>query len=107
MANRTFFDVQSSNREVKIIATKVKIGTEPAATAVLTDSSGTDVSTNGVKKAEVIANAIEGPITAQVTASVLQLHPDCVAILDQEAATKLKRADYYIHVEKMSQQLGK
>jgi len=52
MANRTFFDVQSSNREVKIIATKVKIGTEPAATAVLTDSSGTDVSTNGVKKAE-------------------------------------------------------
>lgn len=48
MANRTFFDVQSSNREVKIIATKVKIGTEPAATAVLTDASGTDIATNGI-----------------------------------------------------------
>ena len=48
MANRTFFDVQSSNREVKIIATKVKIGTKPAATAVLTDASGTDVATNGI-----------------------------------------------------------
>ena len=48
MANKTFFDVQSSNREVKIIATKVKIGAEPAATAVLTDASGTDVATNGI-----------------------------------------------------------
>ena len=48
MANRTFFDVQSSNREVKIIATKVKIGTKPAATAVLTNASGTDVATNGI-----------------------------------------------------------
>ena len=48
MANRRFFNVQSSNREVKIIATKVKIGTKPAATAVLTDASGTDVATNGI-----------------------------------------------------------
>jgi|TARA_R100000149_G_C5782958_1_gene78016 hypothetical protein len=63
MANRTFFDVQSSNREVKIIATKVKIGTEPSATAVLTDSSGTDISTNGVKKAEWGTDANVSPNT--------------------------------------------
>lgn len=64
MANRTFFDVQSSNREVKIIATKVKIGTEPAATAVLTDSSGTDVSTNGIKKVEWGTDANVSPASA-------------------------------------------
>lgn len=56
MANRTFFDVQSSNREVKIIATKVVItgGTsdDPNAKAVLTDSAGNDIATNGIAKAE-------------------------------------------------------
>ena len=53
MANRTFFDVQSSNREVKIIATKVVItaatGVNPNAKAVLTDSAGNDISTNGIE----------------------------------------------------------
>ncbi len=62
---------------------------------------------NGAQKAKVVAQTVEGPITAQVTASVLQLHPDCVAILDQEAAVELKRKDYYAYVEKMSQQLDK
>ncbi len=60
---------------------------------------------NGTKKAKVVAQAIEGPVTAQVTASVLQLHPDCVAILDQEAAAELERKEYYTYVERMSQQL--
>ena len=60
---------------------------------------------NGAKKAKVVAQTVEGPITAQVTASVLQLHPDCVAILDQEAAAKLERKDYYAYVERMTHQL--
>jgi len=50
---------------------------------------------NGPKKAEIIAQAIEGPISSQVTASALQLHRDVVVILDKEAGSKLKRADYY------------
>lgn len=55
MANRTFFGVQSSNREVKIIATKVKLAAEGAtvnATAVLTDSDGNDIATNGIESVE-------------------------------------------------------
>ena len=50
---------------------------------------------NGAKKAKIVAEAIEGPITAQVTASALQLHRDVIVILDKEAGTALKRADYY------------
>ena len=43
---------------------------------------------------------IEGPITAQVTASALQLHRDVIAILDEEAARLLERRDYYLEVER-------
>lgn len=50
---------------------------------------------NGRKKADIVAAAIEGPITSQVTASALQLHRDVVVILDAEAASSLRRADYY------------
>lgn len=50
---------------------------------------------SGDSKAEVIAQAVEGPVTAQVTASVLQFHPDTVVILDKAAASKLERYDYY------------
>ncbi len=50
---------------------------------------------NGEKKAETIAKAIEGPITADITASALQMHPMATFILDEPAASKLKRYDYY------------
>jgi len=50
---------------------------------------------NGIKKAEVVAKAIEGPVTSQITASALQLHPRVTAILDEEAASQLKRKEYY------------
>lgn len=49
----------------------------------------------GKKKARPIAQAVEGPITAMVPASVLQLHQRAVVILDEEAASHLKKADYY------------
>ena len=50
---------------------------------------------DGEKKADVIAAAIEGPITADVTASILQMHPRVTYLLDEAAALKLKRRDYY------------
>ncbi len=50
---------------------------------------------SGAKKATIVAEAIEGPITAQVSASVLQMHPHVTVIVDKEAGAKLKRADYY------------
>lgn len=53
----------------------------------------------GEAKAKAVRNTIEGPVTAQVTASALQLHREVVAVLDEEAARLLERRDYYRHVE--------
>lgn len=44
---------------------------------------------NGEKKAAIIKQALEGPITEDVPASVLRLHPNLTVILDQEAASQL------------------
>jgi glucosamine-6-phosphate deaminase len=46
-------------------------------------------------KAEAIARCVEGPITAEVPASALQMHPKAVILVDENAASQLKRADYY------------
>jgi glucosamine-6-phosphate deaminase len=49
----------------------------------------------GKKKATAIAQAVEGPVSAMVPASILQMHPRTVVILDTEAASELQRSDYY------------
>jgi glucosamine-6-phosphate deaminase len=49
----------------------------------------------GKGKAAPVAAAVEGPVTASVPASVLQFHPKAVVLLDEDAASDLKRADYY------------
>ena len=49
----------------------------------------------GESKAEVVAQAVEGPITSMVTASALQLHPKCTVVVDEAAAGKLKEQEYY------------
>jgi glucosamine-6-phosphate deaminase len=54
----------------------------------------------GAHKAKAIRETIEGPITAQITASALQLHRDVIAILDEEAARLLERREYYLEVER-------
>jgi glucosamine-6-phosphate deaminase len=47
---------------------------------------------SGEKKAEVVAKALEGPVTPQVTASAIQLfRGDAIVVLDEPAASKLKR----------------
>jgi glucosamine-6-phosphate deaminase len=49
----------------------------------------------GSAKAEILARAVEGPITAMVSASAIQLHPSCKVIADEDAARDLKGRDYY------------
>jgi len=60
---------------------------------------------NGAGKADAVAAFIEGPITSQITASILQMHPDATVILDEAAASKLKRREYYRHVDKLFRRL--
>ena len=43
----------------------------------------------GEKKAEIIRQAVEGPVTEAIPASVLKLHPNCTVLLDQGAASLL------------------
>jgi glucosamine-6-phosphate deaminase len=52
----------------------------------------------GPAKAEAIAAAVEGPLSASCPASVLQLHPHATVLLDAEAASRLERADHYREV---------
>jgi glucosamine-6-phosphate deaminase len=49
----------------------------------------------GEAKADIIAQAVEGPITSMVTASALQLHAHATVIVDEAAAAKLKEKEYY------------
>ena len=57
---------------------------------------------NGDAKADAIAAMIEGPVSASCPASALQMHPNTTVIVDEAAAAKLKRADYYKNVAKLA-----
>lgn len=45
----------------------------------------------GEDKADAIQKMIEGPVTTDVPASVLQNHKDVVVIIDKAAASKLSK----------------
>ena len=49
----------------------------------------------GEAKARAVADAVEGPVAAITPASALQLHPVVKVCLDEPAASRLRRADYY------------
>ncbi|MCC6375664.1 MAG: glucosamine-6-phosphate deaminase [Microbacteriaceae bacterium] len=49
----------------------------------------------GSAKAQTLARAVEGPVTASLPASVIQLHPNVTVIADEAAASDLKFAEYY------------
>ena len=79
--NARFFDDPS---EVPRQALTLGIGTIMEAREIILLASGQ-------AKAQVIARSIEGPITLAVPASALQLHPNTNFIIDQAAASQLKR----------------
>ncbi|HEY8911878.1 glucosamine-6-phosphate deaminase [Lacisediminihabitans sp.] len=49
----------------------------------------------GAAKAEAIAAAVEGPVTASAPGSAIQLHPHVTVLVDEEAASALANVDYY------------
>lgn len=51
----------------------------------------------GQSKAGPLGKAIEGPLSAMVPATALQLHPHATVIIDEPAAAALSNADYYRH----------
>jgi glucosamine-6-phosphate deaminase len=51
----------------------------------------------GEGKAAAVAAAVEGPLSAFVPGSALQLHEHAVVVVDEAAASRLALADYYRH----------
>lgn len=46
---------------------------------------------HGARKAEAVARALEGPVTEQFPASIVQRHPNVSVVLDEAAASRLTR----------------
>jgi glucosamine-6-phosphate deaminase len=90
--NRKFF---AAEEKVPECAITMGIGTILEAKRILLLASGPS-------KAAAIAQAIEGAVTASVTASALQLHPEVTFIVDQQAGAQLKHHDYYRRVLEMT-----
>lgn len=49
----------------------------------------------GESKAAAVAGAVEGPVTASLPGSAIQLHPHVTVVVDDAAASRLQHADYY------------
>ena len=83
--NARFFNDRS---EVPIYAITMGVGTILEARHLVLLASGKN-------KADAVAQMVEGPVTAMITASALQLHPTARVYLDDDAASKLKMREYY------------
>lgn len=49
----------------------------------------------GEGKAAAVAGAVEGPVTASLPGSAIQLHPHATVVVDEAAASRLANAGYY------------
>ena len=45
---------------------------------------------NGKGKAKILKEAFQGPITPQIPASILQLHPNVILVADEEALSEME-----------------
>lgn len=79
-ANKRFF---ASIDDVPRQAYTMGIGTIMAAKKILVVVSGAD-------KAEIVKKAFTGPVTPNVPASILQLHPDVTVVCDAQAYAKIE-----------------
>ena len=53
----------------------------------------------GAAKARIVARALHGPVTTRIPASLLQLHPNCLVVLDVAASTSLTTRNAKGHEE--------
>lgn len=93
--NSRFFD---SLDEVPKLSITMGIGTILEAQKIVLLATGKG-------KAAAVQALAEGPVTASVPASALQLHANVTLLLDETAASKLERLEYYMHVEEIQRSL--
>jgi glucosamine-6-phosphate deaminase len=87
--NARFFD---KAEDVPIYAITMGVGT-------ILESRHLLLLANGAGKADAVEKMIEGPVTAMITASALQLHESANVYIDTAAAGNLKMGDYYTWVQ--------
>ncbi|WP_461240453.1 glucosamine-6-phosphate deaminase [Paucilactobacillus sp. N302-9] len=80
-ANARFFE---NENEVPRYAYSMGIGTIMQAKEILIEAYGEN-------KAHAVAQMVEGPVTTDCPASVLQQHPNVTVVLDQAAASQLTK----------------
>lgn len=85
-ANARFFD---SPLEVPEYAITMGIGTIMRAKKIIMTVSGRG-------KADILYQALFGPVTPRVPASILQFHPDLTVICDEESCFVIKRKGKYV-----------
>jgi len=73
--------------------------------ATILDARSCLLIATGSAKANAVAATIEGALTASTPASVLQLHPQVTAFVDDAAAVKLSRRAYYREAEALQRAL--
>lgn len=56
------------------------------------------VAVSGEDKADAVARAFTGPVTPQIPASILQIHPDVVLVGDRAALSRLEKREGMIEV---------
>ena len=44
---------------------------------------------NGLAKAKAVKAVVSGPVTPECPGSILQMHPDCILVADEEALSLL------------------
>ena len=100
----------ASRTRIKTLTTRTRVDNarffdddvDAVPTHVITQGIGTILAArhlvlvaSGAAKANAVAAAVEGPVSAMVPASAIQLHPHVTVIVDEDAAADLTLADYY------------
>lgn len=83
--NARFFE---NEQDVPRFCLTMGIGTVMEARTIILLASGKN-------KSEAVFQCVEGPVTASLPASILQLHPQVKILVDEDAASSLTRKDYY------------
>ena len=79
-ANQRFFE---SKEQVPKQAYTMGIGTIMRCKKLIVVVSGKD-------KASILKQVIQGPVTPEVPGSILQFHPDCIIIADEDALSEME-----------------
>ena len=93
--NRQYFDDPDSQPQLAITM----------GIATIMDARQILLLATGEAKAEAVRQSIEGAVSASCPASILQMHERVVVLLDEPAASKLERLDYYLWVQDQKRRL--